>query len=115
MTVDIIRKLNYKYFANSFLNKKSLVVGSLVSLNLSKVKFRSNFFGVIVKKKKSALGFCITLRNVFKKYAIEKSFNLSCSNLVNIYLIKNKLRKFTNRHNLFYLRDRSKFHSTYVM
>ena len=52
MTVDIIRKLNYKYFANSFLNKKSLVVGSLVSLNLSKVKFRSNFFCVIVKKKK---------------------------------------------------------------
>lgn len=111
----IITKLNFKYNVITFMNNISLNVGGIVNLNLSKVKFRSNFFGVLVKKQKSAIGWSITLRNVFKKYAIEKSFNLASSSILNIYLIKNKLIKFTQRHNLFYLRSRSKLHSTFTI
>jgi len=111
----IITKLNYKYNVITFMNNSSLNIGGIINLNLSKVKFRSNFFGVLVKKQKSALGWSITLRNVFKKYAIEKSFNLASSSILNIYLIKNKLIKFTHRYNLFYLRSRSKLHSTFTI
>lgn len=114
MAVFLINKLMYKYNAVSFLNNTSLEIGSLISLNLSKVKFRSNFFGIVIKRKKNLLGWSITLRNVLKKYAIEKSFNLSSNNILNIFLVKNKLIKFANRHNLFYLRSRSKLHSTYA-
>ncbi len=115
MSTFIINKLKFKYYVINFLDCNSLSVGSLINLNLFKVKFRSNFFGVLIKKKKNMFGWSITLRNVFKKFAIEKSFNLSSSTILNIYLLKNKLSKFTNRHNLFYLRSRSKLHSTFSM
>ncbi len=109
----VTKKLMYKYNLISFSERSTLEVGSLITIGLSKVKFRSSFLGVIIKKKRCGLSYVVTLRNVLKKYAIEKSFNLYCPSITYIYLMKNKLRKFSNRQNLFYLRKMSRMHSTY--
>lgn len=112
MSKFLIKKLNMKYNYNTFFLSKSLQIGSLININLLKGNFRSNFFGILIKRKSIGASWSITLRNVMKKYAIERTFNLNGKQILNIHLLKNKLNKFSSRYNLFYLRNISKIHST---
>lgn len=112
MNKFLINQLNFKYNYNSFMFNKSLQIGSLININTIKGKFKGNFFGILIKKKNISGSVSVTLRNVVKRYAVEKTFNL-CSNIVlNVYLVRNRLNKFNSRYNLFYLRTISKIHST---
>lgn len=108
------QKLNYKYNYYSFFKKNTLEIGSLLNITTLSTNYRSNFFGILIKKKYVNEVTClITLRNVMKKSAIEKSFNLSSPFIKKIYCIKNKSFNLNNRHNLYYLRIISKIYSTF--
>lgn len=108
------QKLNYKYNSISFFKKNTLEIGSLLNITTLNTNYRSNFFGILIKKKfKNGFTSSITLRNVMKKSAIEKSFNLNSSFIKKIYCLKNKSFNLNNRHNLYYLRMVSKIYSTF--
>ena len=112
MSINLLKKLHYKYSYCYFINKQSLEIGSLIQINLLKGKYKSNFFGLIIKKRNKRNKLSITLRNVLKKYAIEQDFNLNSKTILSIYLLRNRLDKYSNRYNLFYSRSISKIHST---
>lgn len=108
------KKLNYKYNSISFLKKNTLEVGSLLNVTTLNTNYRSNFFGILIKKKYvNGCACLITLRNVMKKSALEKSFNLNAPFVKKVYCLKNKSFNLNNRHNLFYLRTISKIYSTF--
>lgn len=108
------QKLNYKYNSLSFFKKNSLEIGSLLNITTLNTNHRSNFFGILIKKKYVNSCTClITLRNVMKKSAIEKSFNLNSPFIKKIYCLKNKSLNLNNRYNLYYLRSISKIYSTF--
>jgi ribosomal protein L19 len=111
----INEKLNYKYNSIFFFKKQSLQIGSIINVTTLGTNFRSNFFGILIKKKHKNFNGCyITLRNVMKKSGLEKSFNLNSPFIKKIYLLKNKSLNINNRFNLYFLRNISKIYSTFL-
>lgn len=105
MSKFILNKLLYKYFFIFSLDKRPSLIGSLFKVKLAKSKYLSEFYGIILKKKTVNLSYTLTLRNVVKKSALERGFNLNSNAIIQLEFIKIGLSRYVNRCNLFFLRE----------